>query len=198
MTKEEVLNKYYDELTQEAVNSIMDMEAGMKSMSDTYVVRYTSGKSESQNASMRKGILQGLEAHPAWSGDASATRLNNLIEVYEVEWLEVEKSSGKLTRHEGVRIGQEVFITRGESEYIVRSSECPDKCGLTINGMFFLDKNGDPYSLILNTMDLQDKYDLLIYCRDNLIASAGTVGDWIDVAFMPEFLGATMPERVQA
>lgn len=103
-----------------------------------------------------------------------------------------------MTRHEGVQIGQEIFITRGESEFIVRSSENPNACGLSINGMFFLDKNGDPYSLILNTMDLQDKYDLLIYCRDNLIASAGTVGDWIDVAFMPEFLGNTMPERVQA
>ena len=124
--------------------------------------------------------------------------MNNLIEVYEVEWLEVEKTTGKLTRHEGVQIGQEIFITRGESEFIVRSSENPNACGLSINGMFFLDKNGDPYSLILNTMDLQDKYDLLIYCRDNLIASAGTVGDWIDVAFMPEFLGTTMPERVQA
>lgn len=44
----------------------------------------------------------------------------------------------------------------------------------------------------------QMKYDLLIYCRDNLIASSGTVGDWIDVAFIPTFLGAEMPERVQA
>jgi hypothetical protein len=43
--------------------------------------------------------------------------------------------------------------------------------------MFFADKNGQPFSLMLNTMELQDKYDLLIFCRDNLIASAGTVGD---------------------
>jgi hypothetical protein len=43
--------------------------------------------------------------------------------------------------------------------------------------MFFADKNGQPFSLILNTMSLQDKYDLLIFCRDNLIASSGTVGD---------------------
>lgn len=198
MTKEEVLNKYHDELTQDAINSILEMNFGMKSMSDTYVVRYTSGNSEYKKPSGKKGILAGLEAHPAWSGDFSTTRMNNLIEVFEVEWLEVDKTNGKLTRHEGVQIGPEIFITRGESEFIVRSAENPNACGLSVNGMFFLDKNGDPYSLILNTMDLQDKYDLLIYCRDNLIASAGTVGDWIDVAFMPEFLGNTMPERVQA
>lgn len=46
-------------------------------------------------------------------------------------------------------------------------------------------------------MDLQDKYDLLLYCRDNLIASSGTVGDWVDTAFIPTFLGDTLPERIQ-
>jgi hypothetical protein len=43
--------------------------------------------------------------------------------------------------------------------------------------MFFNDKNGQPFSLIQATMPLQDKFDLLIYYRDNLIASSGTIGD---------------------
>ena len=34
-----------------------------------------------------------------------------------------------------------------------------------------------PFSLIANTMDLQDKYDLTIYYRDSLIANSGTIGD---------------------
>ena len=40
------------------------------------------------------------------------------------------------------------------------------------------------------------KYDLLIYCRDNLIATSGTIGDWIDVAHIPVILGVDMPSRV--
>ena len=40
------------------------------------------------------------------------------------------------------------------------------------------------------------KYDLLIYARDNLIATSGTVGDWIDIAHIPVWLGVEMPERV--
>ena len=63
--------------------------------------------------------------------------------------------------------------------------------------MFFLDHNGDPFSLVLNTMNLQDKYDLLLFYRDNLIASSGTVGDWLDLANLPTVLGVDMPERVQ-
>jgi len=43
--------------------------------------------------------------------------------------------------------------------------------------MFFLDKNGNPFSVVLATADLQDKFDLLLFYRDNLIASSGTVGD---------------------
>jgi hypothetical protein len=63
--------------------------------------------------------------------------------------------------------------------------------------MFFSDKNGQPFSLILHTRTLQDKYDLLIFCRDNLIASSGTVGDWIDIAHLPVALGVELPERLE-
>ena len=41
------------------------------------------------------------------------------------------------------------------------------------------------------------KYDLLCFYRDNLIASSGTVGDWIDLAFVPQALGVEFPERLQ-
>ena len=46
-------------------------------------------------------------------------------------------------------------------------------------------------------MDLQDKYDLTIYYRDSLIASSGSLGDWLDAAHLPTFLGEEMPERAQ-
>lgn len=52
--------------------------------------------------------------------------------------------------------------------------------------------------MILATKALQDKYDLICYYRDNLIASSGTVGDWLDAAHLPAFLGETLPERAQA
>ena len=46
-------------------------------------------------------------------------------------------------------------------------------------------------------MDLQDKYDLLAFYRDNLISTSGTVGDWVDLAYVPVALGVEMPERLQ-
>lgn len=41
------------------------------------------------------------------------------------------------------------------------------------------------------------KYDLLCFYRDNLISSSGTVGDWIDLAFVPQALGVDLPEKLQ-
>ena len=78
-----------------------------------------------------------------------------------------------------------------------RSLDCPGKCNLSVNGLFFLDTNGEPFSLIINTLSLQDRYDLLLYYRDNLIANSGTVGDWLDLANLPTVLGESTPERIQ-
>lgn len=41
------------------------------------------------------------------------------------------------------------------------------------------------------------RYDLLLYYRDNLIATSGTIGDWIDVSHLPTFLGDNTPEILQ-
>jgi hypothetical protein len=44
---------------------------------------------------------------------------------------------------------------------------------------------------------MQDKYNLLHYYRDNLIANSGTVGDWIDETLIPAHLGVNFPERLK-
>lgn len=160
MSREDILNTFRSELTTEAAKKIRDMQQTADSTSPTYLVRYV-GKPAEPNLradNLHTGILAGLEAHPGWPGDYDSIEpiKNHLIPVYEVEWIEADYKTGELTRHEGVKIGSEVYITRGESKYIVRSADCPSRCRLSVNGMFFLDKNGDPYSLIAHTMDLQD------------------------------------------
>lgn len=80
-------------------------------------------------------------------------------------------------RYEGKRIGTNIYIPTGKSKNIFRSMDDPDKCKLTINGIFYSDRNGDPNSLILSTANLQDKYDILHFFRDNIMSESGTVGD---------------------
>jgi len=72
----------------------------------------------------------------------------------------------------------------------------PKLCGLSVNGMFYSDRNGDPFSLILATSNLQDKFDVLNFYRDNVISESGTIGDWVDIAFVPKMLGTDLTERL--
>lgn len=198
MTVEQILSEYDDELSNEARTKLInDNKRYVDSGSAKYIRVVSSELSiEGMPRSASEGILGGLEVTSRNDGIRENSVYNsNLIPVYECEWIEYDDD--KLVRHEGIKIGEEIYITRGESEDIVRSISNPKDCALTINGIFFNDKNGDPFSIVLHTMDLQDRYDLTIYYRDSLLATSGTVGDWIDVAHLPEFLGDKLPERVQ-
>lgn len=196
LTREQIKAEFGDELSSEA-KSKLDNDTTKYNRNDNAIyVRIKSGIGETPAYMSTPGLLGGLEAHPLRDPESNYYSINNnLICVYECEWLEYEDD--KLVRHEGVKIGDEIFITRGESEYITRSISDPKDCTLSVNGIFFEDKNGDPFSIVLATMDLQDKYDLCIYYRDSLLASSGSVGDWLDAAHLPTFLGAELPERAQ-
>lgn len=143
-----------------------------------------------------KGILGGFEVGTS-VGKEVAT---NTYPVYEVEFLKSEYNKEAkeyyMYRYSGVRIGNTIHIVFGKDEESPRSVDFPNQCHLTVNGLFNLDRNGDPFSLILATADLQDKYDVLNFYKDNIISSSGTVGDWIDIAYVPKIFGTDVPERL--
>lgn len=205
LTKGQILDEFGDDLGPEAIERLDGMFERY-SYDDRAVLVRSTGALYNDNAELlgngktpSPGILGGLEIHPLFPWDESGryTYSNaDVVEVYECEWLEWSKKKNRSVLHYGVRIGNDIFITPGESKYYVQNRSNPKDVSLNINGMFFNDKNGQPYSLMLATMNLQDKYDLLLYCRDNLIATSGTVGDWIDIAHIPVALGVTMPERI--
>ena len=101
-----------------------------------------------------------------------------------------------MQRYEVVRIGEEIYILKGKNEQVMRSKSNPSYCSLSVNGVYFLNRSSEPYSLVLTCAHLQDRYDLLCFYRDNLIANSGTVGDWIDETLIPAHLGVSMPERL--
>ena len=206
LTKDEILEEFGDDLSEAAVGKIEDYFSNVQhgSVLNDYVVVHSNMDRLLEDGSVEHGktpgILAGLEVHPLYPHDTNewaTTITNRTVPVYECQWLEFDKKQNSSVLHEGIKIGSEVYITKGEPEYYIKSKSDGPSCKLNINGMFFNDKNGQPFSLIQATMPLQDKYDLLMYYRDNLIATSGTVGDWIDVASLPEFLGVDMPEKIQ-
>lgn len=120
----------------------------------------------------------------------------NLIPVYEVEWIETDEDF-VMQRYTTIRINDEYYILRGKDDSIIRSKSNPNYCGLTVNGVVFLNRSKEPYSLILKCASLQDRYDLLQYYRDVLMANSGVKGSIMDISLIPKSLGVQFPERVQ-
>ena len=205
LSKDEILEEYGEDLTDPSIKKIDDYFSGDERYDITfdYVTVPSAMTTVLDDGTRQKGpspgILGGLEVHPLYPFDDYNNYRNfhrRVIPVYECQWLEFDRKKNRSVLHEGIKIGTDVYITNGEPDYYVRSKSDPRSCTLNINGIFFNDKNGQPFSLIQATMDLQDRLDLLVYCRDNLIASSGTIGDWIDIASIPSVLGVELPERL--
>lgn len=193
LTKDQILARYGDLLTKEDIDSLDSMQDyGVDNV--TYVRSYE----ETTDNIISDGILGGYEVTPLLPFERTTSKHFRLYPVYEVEWLKAEKENGEyiINRYEGTRISSSIYIPTGKSENVIRSIDDPKHCTLSVNGIFYSDRNGDPFSLILSTANLQDKYDVLCFYRDNLISESGTVGDWIDVAHLPKFLGNDMTERL--
>ena len=100
-------------------------------------------------------------------------------------------------RYRGVRIGDFIYVGLGKDDTVIRSMDEPFKANLSFNGLSYSERNARPFSLVLQTAALQDKYNLLHYFRDSLIANSGTKGSYYDVSTLPEFLGNSAVERLE-
>lgn len=188
MTKSQILAKYGKEISKEDLKDLKD-----KWYSDgAAVYRRTYGDSCTVVAH-EENAENPLPGYP--DNEYSARRFQ-LIPVYDVEWLETDDDF-VMQRYNTIRIGQDIYILRGKDDKVIRSKDNPKFCSLTVNGVYYLNRNQQPYSLILKCAHLQDRYDLLNYYRDALIANSGTAGVIMDMSLLPNNLGVKWPERVQ-
>lgn len=191
LTEEEVLNKYGKKLSKEEIETIKN-KWHYPDWYDSFIVHdYSNGLGQP----LTDGIRAGEEVTPGFPANRRKNRIyNDIIPVYEVEWIEVDKDFIE-QRYSAVRIGDEIYIINGKDD-VVRTKDNPTKATLSVNGVWFNNRGSEPYSMVLNCMVLQDKYDLATFYRDKLIANSGSVGDWINMPTLPAFLGDTMPERI--
>ena len=197
-TKDQILSNYGHLLTKDDLKELETIDPYTEDGSTTTYLRTYESSIVSDSTENSDGILGGFEVTSLLPFERNTSKYYRLYPVYEVEWLKTDKEDGEyvVNRYEGVRIGSTIYIPTGKSENVVRSIDNPNDCSLSINGIFNLDRNGDPYSLVIATANLQDKYDVLHFYRDNVIAESGSVGDWVDVAHLPKFLGDKVAERL--
>ena len=192
LTRDEVLNIYGKELSRDDKAKIDELWKDYRENSGSYYVR---SATTSLGTPATDGILAGEEVVPGFPGESYRMYNNSVITVYEIEWIETDKK-GIEQRYSAVKIGQEIYIIRGKDKNVIRTKDAPDKANLSVNGVWFNNRGSEPYSMVINCMVLQDKYDVLHFYRDNLIASSGTVGDFINLPTLPAILGNSLSERL--
>ena len=109
---------------------------------------------ESKGIPNTDGLQAGWEVTPGYPTVTEGLR-NELIPVYEVEWLETDKDF-VMQRYKSVRIGEEIYILQGLDEEVIRSQSNPNQCSLSVNGIYFLNRSTKPYSMVLSCAHLQD------------------------------------------
>lgn len=147
------------------------------------------------NSYRNPGIWNDIGVHPL---NNDYDRQWNLIPVYEVEWIDSVKRDGQWMGYcyHAIRIGGDIYILDYDDILMPRRLDSPGTPRLSLNGMWYTNGHGSPYSLMLATADLQDNYDMLNYKLDNLIALSGTTGAIVDLASLPEVLGDDLEERL--
>lgn len=190
MTVEEIEMKYGNYLSQENLKTLHSWQNLQENNSDFILITGTEAR-----CGGNPGIHDGVGVHPL-NDDTFTYR--ELIPVYETEWIDSYKEKGKWSgRHYAVtRIGQDIYILDDNNIEMPRQMDEPDIPRLNINGLWYTNGSGSPYSLMLATADLQDRYDLTIYLKDNAMALAGTKGAIIDMASIPAILGDSPEERL--
>lgn len=192
LTRDEILNRYGKELSKDDISKIDELWKDFRESSGSVYVRT---KTTSLGTPATDGLLAGEEVTPGYPGERYRIYNNSVIPVYEVEWIETDKKFVE-QRYSAVKIGQEIYIIRGKDENVIRTKDAPYKATLSVNGVWFNNRGSKPYSMVINCMVLQDKYDVLNFYRDNLIASSGTVGDFINLPTLPTILGNSLAERL--
>lgn len=186
LNKEQILAEFGNELSLEDKKRIDDHWVNDMFNEAVYYVRNNSGIHDMDS---EKQIQ--MPGYPSWT-----KKQRHLIPVYEVQWVETD-SNNIMQRYRTCRIGSEIYILYGKDEHVIRSNSEPNRCTIDINGVFYRNRSTKPFSLVLTCASLQDKYNVLCFFRDNLIASSGTTGDFVDVSVLPKFLGSTLPERLK-
>lgn len=196
LSKTQILNKYGEIMNKDTIKELEDLYEGIYDNSTYYVRTFTN---QATGYPATDGIDAGQEIVPGFPADEYRVTNYKLIPVYEVEWTETRKEDGKfvMDRYEGVRIGESIFIHSDISQNVVRTKDNPSFCTLSTSGIYYSTRSAEAYSLVLACANLQDKYDVLHFYRDSLIANSGTSGDWLDLSMLPTVLGADVPERLQ-
>lgn len=150
MSKVQILSKYGDQMSKSDKELLNNK---WESLYETALYYVKLGVNK-DGLPLSNDLMAGTEVTPGYPS-TQQSRFNELIPVYEVEWIEVDNDN-IMQRYETIRIGEEIYILKGKNDKVIRSKSCPNYCSLSVNGVYLLNRGSEPYSLVLACADQQD------------------------------------------
>lgn len=194
MSPEEIEIKYGKYLSAEDRKCIKDLKGFLDNTDENYAL-ITGQSSRCGRQIHTPGLWADTGIHPF---NDSETEYDDLIPVYDVEWIDSKRKDKEFIGYcyHVTRIGNGIYIFDEDDIMMPRNIDAPNVPRLSINGIWYTNGHGAPYSLMLVTANLQDNYDMTIYKKDNAIALSGTKGAIVDMSALPEQLGGSTEERI--
>jgi hypothetical protein len=149
--------------------------------------------------------------------DYSYNSSTHLVRVFHVEWIatnpveydtknmdlvdskinELRKVRERKDRYEGwkIDIGSGIYLGCGKTKYVSRTLMNPFDCKLSYNGFRYRLRNGEPYSIVYKSRDIQNMYDLTYFQLSSLFASIIPGGPIVVEESIPKSYGNTPEER---
>jgi len=148
-------------------------------------------------------------------------RLNEIVEVYHVQYKSIEEITreptdftdkislllGKGNRkkikddievlYEGWKVGAEMYLGVGKKKFPKRDFRDYRKVYFDYKGMSFNEHRGKLQSLVNNLIGLQDMTDILVFHRENMIALSGNKGSRVNLAAIPTVFGKKFMDRIK-
>lgn len=193
MSKQDIISKYGDKLSKDDISNLDDVWSYLHEIHYTNITAIGTGQ-KIPLSSRHNRARHNMAGYPVTN---EGNEYNSLVPVYEVEWIQTDKKTFVQYRYKSIRIGDSIYILLGKDDTLIRTQSDPNKAYLSVNGVQYIRRSGIPYSMVLACAPLQDRYNALIFYRDNLIASSGTVGDIIDISVLPKILGNGLAERLK-
>ncbi len=151
--------------------------------------------------------------------DAYYRNLNDVVEVYHVQYKEAETISrepitfdeklmafvsGKKKRedsieqlYEGYRVGVKYYLGLGKKVYPDRDYKDYRRVRFDYQGASYNNFRSKVNSVVANTIDIQDMIDIMIFHRENLTALSGVRGSRVNIAAIPKAFGANLMDRLK-
>lgn len=188
-----ILEKYGELLTQSQVDELLEKVDDLKyDTGSSSLIRYNNTDVIGMGQQGTFPVVPDSD-----ESDTYYNRRTNSILVTEVEWIDTIIEDKKPVNYlqRVIKIGKDIWIIYDCEEITSREGDNPRGTRLSFGGVFFMNRHDKPISLVEDCMDLQDKYDIIHFFKDNIIANSGTKGDWIDMSLIPQFLGGETVDR---